>query len=63
MSAIDIESFLTHLAVDRNVAASTQNQALSTILFLYLEVLNQPAAQHCISSFEMQVDSKIKWTH
>ncbi len=34
--------FLTHLAVQRNVAASTQNQALSAILFLYREVLEQP---------------------
>lgn len=35
----EIESFLTSLAVDRNVAASTQTQALSAILFLYKEVL------------------------
>ncbi|MEX2031030.1 MAG: integron integrase [Anaerolineales bacterium] len=39
MGAAEIEAFLTHLAVDRNVAASTQNQALSAILFLYREVL------------------------
>jgi integrase len=32
------------MAVDRNVAASTQNQALSAILFLYQEVLNQTVA-------------------
>jgi integron integrase len=42
MGAVEIEAFLTHLVVDRNVAASTQNQALSAILFLYREVLNQP---------------------
>ena len=34
-----INDFLTHLAVDRNVAASTQNQAFSAILFLYRKVL------------------------
>src|SRR5207244_394957 len=34
--------FLTHLAVTKNVAAATQNQALSAILFLYREVLNKP---------------------
>lgn len=39
MGASEIESFLTHLAVDRNVTASTQNQALSAILFLYQKVL------------------------
>ncbi|MEW6499211.1 MAG: phage integrase N-terminal SAM-like domain-containing protein, partial [Cyanobacteriota bacterium] len=32
--------FLTHLAVQEQVAASTQNQALNAILFLYREVLN-----------------------
>ena len=39
MSAADIERFLTHLAVDQRVAASTQNQALAAILFLYRHVL------------------------
>jgi integron integrase len=36
----DVESFLTHLAVEQNVAASTQNQAKSALLFLYKEVLD-----------------------
>jgi hypothetical protein len=35
MGSQEIEEFLTHLAVERNVAASTQNQALQAILFLY----------------------------
>jgi len=35
----DVESFLTHLAVEGKVAAATQNQAKSAILFLYREVL------------------------
>src|SRR3954454_11090528 len=35
----DVESFLTHLAVNRNVSASTQAQAKSALLFLYREVL------------------------
>lgn len=39
MGAPEIEAFLTNLAVSRNVAASTQNQALAAILFLYKEVL------------------------
>jgi len=39
MGKEDVEKFLTHLAVERHVAASTQNQALSAILFLYQEVL------------------------
>ncbi len=39
MGRAEVESFLTHLAVEGKVAASTQNQALSSILFLYKEVL------------------------
>jgi len=35
-------TFLTHLAVDEHVAASTQSQALAAILFLYQHVLEQP---------------------
>ncbi len=39
MGAREVEAFLTMLAVDRKVSASTHNQALSAILFLYREVL------------------------
>lgn len=39
MGAPEVEAFLTHLAVDGHVAAATQNQALSALLFLYKEVL------------------------
>jgi integron integrase len=39
MGAAEVEAFLTHLAVVRNVAAATQNQALAALLFLYKEVL------------------------
>jgi integron integrase len=41
MGSAEIEAFLTHLAVDRQVAASTQNQAFNAILFLYRDVLHQ----------------------
>jgi len=41
MGAAEIQEFLAHLAAERNVAASTQNQALSAILFLYREVLHK----------------------
>jgi integron integrase len=41
MGETEITEFLTHLARDGLVTASTQNQALSSILFLYREVLNQ----------------------
>ncbi|HEX7063190.1 MAG TPA: integron integrase [Woeseiaceae bacterium] len=39
ISGAEVEGFLTHLAVERRVSASTQNQALSAILFLYRQVL------------------------
>jgi hypothetical protein len=39
MGAPEVEAFLTHLAVKEHVAASTQNQALRALLFLYREVL------------------------
>ena len=41
MGAAEVEAFLTHLAVDGQVSSSTQNQALSALLFLYREVLGQ----------------------
>ncbi len=40
MGAKEVEQFLTYLAVENRVASSTQNQALSAILFMYKEVLN-----------------------
>lgn len=41
MREVEVTEFLTHLARDRQVAASTQNQALSALLFLYKEVLKE----------------------
>ena len=42
MDVSDIESFLTHIAVEEQVAASTQNQALSALLFTYRHFLQRP---------------------
>lgn len=39
LGATEMEAFLTYLATQRHVSSSTQNQALSAILFLYREVL------------------------
>jgi len=41
MGEPEINAFLTHLAVEGKVSASTQNQALSALLFLYRHVLNR----------------------
>ena len=38
----DVASFLSHLAVDAKVSASTQNQALAALTFLYRSVLRRP---------------------
>ena len=40
MAAAEIEAFLAYLAVDRQVSASTQNQALAALLFLCQKVLH-----------------------
>ena len=42
MGEAEVSAFLSHLAVDKRVAASTQNQALSALLFLYKDVLKKP---------------------
>jgi integron integrase len=42
LGAKEVSAFVSHLAARRNVAASTQNQALSALLFLYREVLALP---------------------
>jgi len=44
MGKAEIEAYLSNLAVDQNVAASTQNQAFSALLFLYKQVLDLPFA-------------------
>ena len=41
MGEPEVEAFLTHLAVERNVSASTQNQALGALLFMYQRVLGR----------------------
>lgn len=46
----ELSQFLSFLAMDRNVAASTQNQALNAIVFLYKHVLNIPLGD--FSQFE-----------
>lgn len=45
MGATEVETYLNYLANEANVSASTQNQALSALVFLYKQVLDQPALQ------------------
>ncbi|HRI16578.1 MAG TPA: phage integrase N-terminal SAM-like domain-containing protein, partial [Verrucomicrobiota bacterium] len=45
LGGAEVRSFLGHLATDRHVSASTQNQALNALVFLYAEVLHQPLGE------------------
>lgn len=45
MGRPEVSAFLTHLAVDRNVSAATQNQALNALVFLYRHVLGAPIGE------------------
>jgi integron integrase len=45
LGAAEVKGFLEHLAVSRNVAASTQNQALNALVFFFSHVLNRPLGE------------------
>ena len=59
MGKIEIEAFLTHLAVEKNVAPTTQNQAFNAILFLYREVLGMDISGLNIQSLRAKEKSRI----
>src|SRR6266550_3322824 len=42
LDVVDVRAFLSDLAVRQRVSASTQNQALAALLFLYVKVLRRP---------------------
>jgi len=50
MGVREIKAFLTHLAVEKDVAASTQNQALCALLFLYNQVLKRELDRNAIDA-------------
>lgn len=59
MGMADIEAFLTHLAVQGNVAASTQNQALNALLFLYRKVLERDLEGQKVESVRVRRKPKL----
>lgn len=59
MGKIEIEQFLTYLAVEKNVAPSTQNQAFNALLFLYREVLDIDVSHFNIQSFRAKEKNRI----
>ena len=50
MSSNEVNQFLTHLAVTKNVAPATQNQALCALVYLYKHVLEQPLGENTINA-------------
>lgn len=54
MGKLEIEQFLTHLAVDKKVSPTTQNQAFSALLFLYTQVLGIPLKDQNIQALRAQ---------
>jgi integron integrase len=54
MAETEINQFITHLVTERNVAASTQNQAISAILFLYRHVLHASLDETLLAKFRPQ---------
>jgi site-specific recombinase XerD len=46
LSAVEVKSYLAHLAVTCHVAASTQNQAFNALLFLYRHILKKDFGDH-----------------
>lgn len=54
MGAHEINQYLAHLAANKQVSASTQNQALSAILFLYRHVLHLKLDESSLSEFRAQ---------
>lgn len=50
MGSKEVTTFLTHLAVNKHVAPSTQNQALCALVFLYKRVLEIPLGENSINA-------------
>jgi integron integrase len=53
LGTADVESFLNHLVGERRLAASTQNQALNALVFLYRHVLEDAIARDHLGKFEL----------
>jgi integron integrase len=50
MGSVEVNYFLTHLAVDKKVAPATQNQALCALVYLYKQVLEKPLGEQSINA-------------
>jgi integron integrase len=59
MTVREINQFMTHLVVERKISESTQNQALSAILFLYRHVLQIPLDEAALTSLRPQKSKRV----
>ena len=59
MGISEVNQFLTHLAFDKKMAASTQNQALSAIVFLYKYVLQMPLQNEQLSAIRARKPKRL----
>jgi len=59
MGKVEIEQYLTYLAVEKNVAPSTQNQAFNSILFLYKEILKNNLKDMNIQAYRAKERTKV----
>ncbi len=59
MGKIEIGQYLTHLAVEKKVAPTTQNQAFNALLFLYKEVLDIDLKDENIQAFRAKAKERI----
>jgi len=59
MGAAEVEAFLSHLAVESRISASTQNQALAALLFLYRNVLSVMIYTHVLQNNRLGVRSPV----
>jgi hypothetical protein len=59
MGMAEIEAFLTHLVVEGDVAASMQNQALNTLLFLYRKVLSRDLEDQKVDSVRARKKNQV----
>ena len=63
MGNFEIERFLTHLAVNKQVSAATQNQALCAIIFVYKNILNKETENLNFRFTKKQVSMPVVISH
>jgi integron integrase len=60
LGTADVEAFLNHLVIERRLSASTQNQALNAVVFLYWRVLQDDNPQEHLGKFLLQRSRRVK---